>query len=260
MNSSDEYFDKLCSYLEKKRYEYDLVCSPDFSGHSFRPEDVIRLVGVIKCNANLSELNLTGCSIDFPELKAIFDVLQYSNISKVYANYLNVKDIETPDFGILVELFKNTNVTTLDLSVNRIGEGIDSIIRVLGSTEITTLYINGTHVTDEQKTQIRDILRINIAKYALQFWSPERHISFANEDDSCHEMVITSLLCNSVFSTRLPFHIWVYILSFWQREHFHIEFNEDDMSDGEVDFGEDDEDSEDEEDSEDDEDGDDEDA
>jgi hypothetical protein len=56
-------------------------------------------------------------------------------------------------------------------------------------------------------------------------------------------MVITSFLCNPVFSKQLPFHIWNYIFSFWQREHFRIESDDDDMSDGDVDEDMDDEES-----------------
>ena len=55
---------------------------------------------------------------------------------------------------------------------------------------------------------------------------------------------MTSLLCQSSFSYRLPIHIWIDIFSFWQRKLFYIETDDDDMSDSDLTEDEDEEDDE----------------
>ena len=59
-------------------------------------------------------------------------------------------------------------------------------------------------------------------------------IHFYASETCPQEMVITSLLCNSILSYHLPLIIFIYIFSFWQRKQFYIEIDDDDMSDGDI--------------------------
>ena len=240
-------FETLCKSIERNDPDFDT--DQDLSGQEINPQKALMLAKALESNITIRGLEITGNSIGFEGAKAIINALKHTYLTAFYCNYNQIGGAtEAEQAGLDYDAFfkplGGSELRTFDISFTGIGQnGIVSIIKILQSTGITTLYINGNGITDVQKIIIRDILRINIAKYASQFWSPSRHISFANADDSCHEMVITSFLCNPVFSKQLPFHIWNYIFSFWKREHFRIESDDDDMSDGDVDEDMDDEES-----------------
>jgi hypothetical protein len=239
-------FETLCKRIESNESELDHEL--DLSGKGIDLGNALMLAAALESNITLRGLEITGNAIGFEGAKAIINALKHTDLTAFYCNYNQIGGATEAEQALRYDEFfkplEGSELRTLDISFTGIGqEGIISIIKILGSTGITTLYINGNGVTDNQKQIIRNTLSINRKKYASQFWSPSRHISFANADDSCHEMVITSFLCNPVFSKQLPFHIWNYIFSFWQREHFRIESDDDDMSDGDVDEDMDDEES-----------------
>jgi hypothetical protein len=231
-------FETLCDRIANNDPDFDT--DQDLSGQDINPQNALILARAINSNSTLRSLEITGNAIGFEGAKALINALKNTSLTAFYCNYNEIggaTDAEQAgrDYDAFFKPLEGSELRTFDISFTGIGQnGIVSIIKILESTQITTLYINGNGVTDDQKLIIRNILSINREKYASQFWSPWRHISFVNEDDSSHEMVLTSLLCGSVFSTRLPFHIWFYIFSFWQRKNFRIESDDDDMSDGDI--------------------------
>jgi len=239
MSTPNVVFKTLCALIERNEpgLDHDL----DLSGQDINSQNALILAKAINSNSTLRSLEITGNVIGFEGAKAIINALKHSSLTAFYCNYNQIGGAtETEqagrDYDALFKPLEGSELRTFDISFTGIGQkGVVSIIKFLKSTQITTLYINGNGVTDVQKQIIRDALSINREKYASQFWSPLRHISFVNDDETSHKMAITSLLCNPVFSKQLPFHIWIYIFSFWQRKNFCIESDDDDMSDGDFD-------------------------
>ena len=136
------------------------------------------------------------------------------------------------DYLELFKLISETFLITLDLSYNNISQiGIEALIKALPSTTITTLYIGGNGANDEQKIVLRKILDENRIKYEEQFWFPWRHLSFKFSDLNFHDIIMTTLLCQSSLSKFVPLHIWIYIFSFWKRKDFYLESDDDDFDD-----------------------------
>jgi hypothetical protein len=147
-------------------------------------------------------------------------------------NSIGAEDKSFEDYLELFKLISNTFLITLDLSYNNISQiGIEALIKALPSTTITTLYIGGNCANDEQKIVLRQILDVNRIKYEEQFWFPWRHLSFRFSDLNLHDIIMTSLLCQSSLSKFVPLHIWIYIFSFWKRKDFYLESDDDDFND-----------------------------
>ena len=235
----------VCAILEQNDHKIENI---DASGKDFTDENILGLATSLEYNSTLTSLELTGNRIGLPGVKKLFDTLRFFTI--LHALYLNWNSIGTEDqvFEDYVELFKflsETFLITLDLSYTNIGQiGIRALIEALPASNITTLYIAGNGVNDEQKVSIREILDINRIKYAEQRWTPQKHLSFTYIEQDWHSIMITSFLCQSSFPYKLPLHIWVDIFSFWKLKNLDLPTDDDDLSDVEEDFEDEDEDDE----------------
>ena len=236
----------VCSRIEKNDSDFKDL---DLSGKTLFDNDIEELSKSLANNDTLMSLELTGNSFTFEGLDALFTGLMHcTNLQALYVNWNTIAAVgDDNNYNELFEKLRYIeSLITLDISYTNIGEkGIEALYNVLPYTEITTLYAigNGFAFDEEQKIKFRSILDQNRAKFDAKFWIPWFHMSFTNNDESCHQMVMASLLCNSQFSKILPMHIWIDIFSFWQRKKFKNLSDDDDFSD--EDYDEDDEDDED---------------
>jgi len=160
------------------------------------------------------------------------------------------KGNNTPNY-VLGSLKGSCGLYVLELSYTRLNAAvIEYLLQILGNTSIFGLYLKGCldTINETQIANIRNLLLYNYyEKYLKQFWSPYEHLDFVDNDHSCYEMVMSSLICQTGFSIKLPLYIWRDIFSFWQREHFempNLNLGDDleDESDFDTDFEDDEED------------------
>lgn len=216
------------------------IIASEVQNKSLRDEDVEKISKALEKNDKINSVYLNGNVIGFKGLKHILDVASMNfNLEQIQFgwNSLEENTAENTDPKKVLAILKDTNVSLFDVSFTNFSkECIDELIKILPFTQIRTLYINGNDVTEVQKITIRKILCKNRESYQEQYWIPRKHSYFSNRDSSLHEMVMTSILCNSTLYYFLPLHVWIYIFSFWQRKQFYID-HDDDMSDGDMSDG-----------------------
>jgi hypothetical protein len=237
------FVETLCDRILENEIYYEIVEEPN---KSLRDEDVEKISKALEKNDKINTVYLNDNVIGFKGLKHILDSASMNfNLEQIQFGWNSLEensDANTDPKKVLA-ILKDTNVSLLDVSFTNFSEEcINELIKILPFTLIRTLYINGNDVTEVQKIEIRKILLSNIKSYEEQYWIPWKHSYFSNRDSSLHEIVMTSILCNSTLSYRLPLHVWIYIFSFWQRKQFYIDYDDDDMSDGEIDDDDDDDD------------------
>jgi len=74
-------------------------------------------------------------------------------------------------------------------------------------------------MTEEQRVKLNTLIIRNRENFPLHHWSPHLCISFTSNSDS-NQLILTTLLCNSEYNSKLPIRVWTYIFSFWIRKMF----------------------------------------
>ena len=141
------------------------------------------------------------------------------------------KGDNTPEY-VLGSLKGSCGPYVLELSYTRLNAAVvNYLLQILGNTSIFGLYLKGCFddINETKIANIRDLLLHNYyEKYLKQFWSPLDHLDFADNDETCNEIVMATFICQNDFRCqngsliRLPFYIWRDIFSFWKREHFEM--------------------------------------
>jgi hypothetical protein len=244
------FIETVCDRILENESDFEML---EGSTEQLTDADVIQISEALEKNDKINIIELNDNEIGFNGLKHILDAASKNhNLEQIHIewNSLEQNSDENINYKEVFALLKNTNVSLFDVSFTDIGEEcINALIVILPFTRIRTLYISGNGVNEVQKGAIRKILLNNVKSYEEEFWFPWRHLSFINDklcymwrhlafdrnETSPHAMVMTSLLCNSILSYRLPLHLWIDIFSFWKRKQFYIEMDDDDMSDGDID-------------------------
>jgi len=246
------FIENICYRILENKSDFEIL---EGSTEKLTDEDVKPISEALEKNSHISILELNDNEISCDGLKDIFTAASENhNLEHIQVSWNDLEENsyeEDINYKKIFEILKYTNVSLFDISFTGISEEcIDALIEVLPFTKIRTLYINGNQINEVQKQEIRKFLLNNVTSYKEEFWYPIRHLSFRNNKlcyiwrhlpvdliETCpQEMVITSLLCNSILSYHLPLNIFIYIFSFWQRKQFYIEIDDDDMSDGDINY------------------------
>lgn len=180
------------------------------------------------------EMYISGNSITYkgaiPLIKASID----TGVELLYFDGNPIFDGIKSPADILGCLQNNDTLLHLGLSYTEHTPAvIKYLIDILPTTFLFSITLNGCEVSEEQKNNIRKCLNANHEKFSNQFWSPIKHIRFTNYDEKCHEVILANLICQTEFSVKIPFHIWIAIFGFWKLKLFDLCIDpEDDLSDG----------------------------
>jgi len=169
----------------------------------------------LQLNSALMKLNLSSNHIGFEGASALGVTLQHNTT----LHTLNLFNNNIGDVGAtaLAEgLAGNTTLWSLCLFITNIGE--------IGMTAFQAAMQNNTTIQrlileEDRNPSIDKLIARNNKLHMNQYWSPCLHIGFMCP---CHEMIMTTLLCNRSTGNypALPDHIWHLIFSFWMRNQF----------------------------------------
>lgn len=200
--------------------------------------DQITDVGAIKIaqslNGNTTLVNLVlSCNkIGDAGAKALAEWIG-SNTTLEYLD-LSQNQISNIGFEALCSALK-VNKTLLGLKISH-NVGILNWIILISVLEVN--FVIQVVIIDEYSCpiniskSIEALRRRNMGLYQQQFWRPLRHLSFPSNsmyretwgspriNYSCHNMIISSIICGGEFSVWLPIEVWMYIFSFFRRKNF----------------------------------------
>ena len=222
-----------------------------FSRKNYDERHMFTIIRIIKADSrensaceylDLSDNNFGNQSINqiIPEMNLTLNSLKRLSLSN---------NLFTDLSELLYELVYNQTLTNLDFSGNRFGddtaqalasliknnniisgiwcrngnisrESYDAIIKAL--EENITLYsfdCYSSTMTEEQRVKLNTLIIRNRENFPLHHWSPHLCISFTSNSDS-NQLILTTLLCNSEYNSKLPIRVWTYIFSFWIRKMF----------------------------------------
>lgn len=158
----------------------------------------------------------------------------YSNTALEYLD-LGQNKIGNIGFAAICEALKvNQSLEYLKILHNEITNWELLIDALKYNFHIKNVCINHYSCSPDTYRQINILLSRNEELYQKQYWHPYRHISFPKMsihrgklfsipiEYSCHNMLISSIVCNSEFSVILPMDVWKYIFSFFRRNMFNL--------------------------------------
>lgn len=169
-------------------------------------------------------------------LLAIANLLQNNQLKSLNISWNRITD---PQAIIIANAIKtNSSLMSLDISSNRITD-IEIIMDAVSiNTSILNIYIgmqinaNGIiELTPDNLNNIKTYTTRNQLLYDNSFWFPYKHLDFIPQNsfgslfnnNLCNNIIVSSLLCNSVYNPNIPnipTHIMLYIYSFFQRKMF----------------------------------------
>jgi Ran GTPase-activating protein (RanGAP) involved in mRNA processing and transport len=185
--------------------------------NSIGPEGAEAFAGALQSNTSLLYLSLSGNNIGPIGAAALAVSLTINTtLINLYILSNNIGDEGAEALATCIKL--NTSLTICDIRCNTIGPiGAEALALALqNNTTLIEFNLDKTNISYDYKKTISNYIQRNEKMRALQFWKPCHHPTF-----SCHQIVMSSLLCNdeNSNSTRIPSRVWEYIFSFLQRKH-----------------------------------------
>jgi hypothetical protein len=218
----------------------------DLYSNEFSYKEIEALVDILKFNKSLEYLDISEC-FNFSELKtflekgvqdstiiniAIIEDTSYSSLyddldnwysKAIYIDEITGLPINNSDIEIMLNLLSkykyiNTNIFRLLLNTR-----CNDLITYFSNDNEKTLLDNKQIILQKYSK----IMENNRKLYKNAFWNPYEHLFFGgiqhyhnNYYYECHQLVMTSLICNSYLRYNLSIYIWQYIFSFYQRKQF----------------------------------------
>ena len=210
--------------------ELDIICN------HITDDGAIKIAKSLKYNTTLLSLNLKGNNIGDAGAIALAEFL----VSNTTLEHLDLSENQISDIGfeeICKALKVNKTLLNLNINKNRILNWGLLISALEENFVINKLIIDVVMCETKTLTQCWKLLDRNINLYKNQYWLPWRHMSFTsvsiyrtlsdsiftrfyNIYYSCHNIIISSIICGNEFSVRLPMGVWKYIFSFFRLNKF----------------------------------------
>jgi len=185
---------------------------------TFVPTSVLQQVlHLLKENSpTLKKLYLSDASLGMPTVEFInqlVDALENNTFLQVLKlDSLGIQNRAAEKLATLLE--SNTGLININLFCNPFdvaeGDVFESMLEK--NTTIQVLNMAGSY-------RFNNRLYINKCILPNPYWKPSVHDEFlplSNSMDSIHNMIITTLVCNSFSPVSIPYSLWIEIFSFWR--------------------------------------------
>jgi len=148
-------------------------------------------------NASLNILNLYGNNVEDDGAIAIAEMLQINrSLTSIDFKMNNINSVGITALGFAMQI--NTTLLEINLKNNCFNE-----------------YLNNNGLYNIQKG-----ISNNLLLWENQFWSP-----WGSKYFQLQGVIVTALLCNQEFDSRLPDYVWKYIFSFCCPKNFNIYYS-----------------------------------
>ena len=208
--------------------------------NTFNTKEIESLANILKFNKTLEYVELSD-SLFINDLKKFMEELQNSTIVEIEID----EDIHTKLFEELNNWYSDVIYIDEFTGIPINNSDIESMLILLCECNyihcntFTKFLLNLNtdwmkRLSNEDKSIINNkivlldkyanIMDNNINLYNNAFWNPREHLFFRNvsiDDNKCHQLVMTSLICNSYLRYNLSIYVWQYIFSFYQKKQFH---------------------------------------
>ena len=216
---------KFMQYISHVLASHMTLTCLDISYNNIGHEGAYALSIALQSNISIKSINLCSNNIGDDGAKALANTLETNTTLitlEIQSNYIGVEGAK----ALANTLQTNTTLNKLYFSENNIGvEGAQALCNVLATNTTLILLYNEDFGNELEKIR-EHYLKRNTNLYNHQFWLPYLHDTFESDFifglnmANCHEIVMTSLMCDSELQTRLPMRIWNQIFSFWKRKDF----------------------------------------
>ena len=206
--------------------ELDIICN------HITDDGAIKIAKSLKYNTTLLSLNLKGNNIGDAGAIALAEFL----VSNTTLEYFSLAQNQISDIGFeLICKALKVNKTLLGLTIDHNNEIMNWGLLIPALEDnfvIHVVNIDEYRCEPETLKEIHKLLKRNRNLYENQYWLPWRHMSFPSESMyrehwlskriyySCHNIIISSIICGDEFSVWLPMEVWKYIFSFFRRNKF----------------------------------------
>jgi Ran GTPase-activating protein (RanGAP) involved in mRNA processing and transport len=186
----------------------------DLSYNNIGDLGAIALAKMLHTNTTLTKLYLAANNISDDGAAALGEALTENTTLCELA--LNNNKITNEGAIILGKaLKKNATILSFNVKVNHIDEiGAQALFDSLSYNNICCLSVNDKFSLNYDNS---NILKRHNKEYRNAMWTGKNHLSFGK---TCHNMIVSTLLCNSIAFQKLPMDVWFYILSFMNRQNF----------------------------------------
>jgi hypothetical protein len=217
---SNSIFDKGIKYIADYLKNNKTLEYIDVSINLFTINGLTMLINSLLFNSSLIYIDFIDghddCSILYNELKE-----WCSEDIQVYINDNGERIFD--DFTLKI-------INIMQLIDNNIKSIYNNILKGYIKNEYSD-WCNDCIKTDNSKAKLllefEKIINKNISLYDTVYWNPWNHLSFKNIDYAheyitfeCHQLVMTTLVCNSYLQHKLSIYLWQYIFSFYQKKQF----------------------------------------
>ena len=201
-------------------------------GNQITDDGAIKIAKSLKDNTSLLGLNLNCNNIGDAGAIALAEFL----VSNTTLEYFSLAQNQISDIGFeLICKALKVNKTLLGLTIDHNNEIMNWGLLIPALEDnfvIHVVNIDEYRCEPETLKKIHKLLKRNRNLYENQYWLPWRHMSFPSESMyrehwlskriyySCHNIIISSIICGDEFSVWLPMEVWKYIFSFFRRNKF----------------------------------------
>lgn len=257
INKTLEYLGLICNSIGDN--DIKIICdalehnltikSIDISRNNITDIGVVYLAEYLKNNTSLEYINLNSNddNYTFDGIKILIEALQYNstllgccfitefNLRLHYelTNWCNDEVYVNEDGTLYIDTYTQNMLTLVNMITN-----VKSLIYTI--VKSTTNFNNGNYyqywfnncmckINHKTKLLLEFEKQIDKNKdsYETVYWNPWEHLLFKNIEIyrdyiifPCHQLVITSLICNTNLIYKLPIQIWQFIFSFYQKKQF----------------------------------------
>ena len=234
LNLSDCRIGNRIEFICKGLQNNSSLKTINLSSNLINNETIKYVADYLKNNKTLEYIDLTindSCTIS--GLKILLEGLEFNTTllkCDIFEGSLDyeikdwfMSDIDIDEFtGIIID--DNYMETIIKLLSNCKAIHTHS----LEHNHYKNMYIENMILYNENKYRIVEKIANTIDNnnylYENSFWTPPEHLVFKDilnfHDIFCHELIMTSLICNSNLYIKLPMQIWQYIFSFYQLKQF----------------------------------------
>ena len=201
-------------------------------GNQITDVGAIKIAKSLKYNTTLLSLDLSDNNIGDAGAIALAEFL----VSNTTLEYFSLAQNQISDIGFeLICKALKVNKTLLGLTIDHNNEIMNWGLLIPALEDnfvIHVVNIDEYRCEPETLKKIHKLLKRNRNLYENQYWLPWRHMSFPSESMyrehwlskriyySCHNIIISSIICGDEFSVWLPMEVWKYIFSFFRRNKF----------------------------------------
>ena len=236
-NINDEFMKIINNGLVKNTSLKHLILKDNNIGN----QGMTYLADYIKNNKSLEYISLCKNSFDISGLKTFIEGLQFNS------TLLECNIFDSLSFGCdtlkLEKWLKNEQLVYEDGTIID-DDYMESIVNILPNIKSIIVHelknykncysnylLKNCMNTDNNKSRIllkfENLIDKNYYVYENVYWNPWYHLSFKNigckywrYGEECHQLVMSTLVCNSYLQIKLSIYLWQYIFSFYRRGQF----------------------------------------